>query len=63
MPPSPAHPPKKKQQQNRPSKAQAVVGAMKAATRQLQLSETFKRFDDGFTPTYMVAMQGACVSV
>jgi len=42
-----------------PGRAHAVVGAMKAATRQLQLSETFKRHDDGFTPTYMVAMGGA----
>ena len=34
---------------------------MRAATRQLQTSETFKRFDDGFTPTYMVALRGACL--
>lgn len=38
---------------------------MRANTRQLQASETFKRFDDAFIPTYMVALRGAlrCVVV
>lgn len=34
---------------------------MRANTRQLQASETFKRFDDCFTPTYMVALRGAYI--